>query len=134
MAHFAELDDNNIVINVIAVNNEDCLDSNGNESEQVGIQFLKNIFGSNKKWVQTSYNTVANKHKHISRLPLRGNYAGIGYKYDESRDGFIPPNIHPSFILNEETLTWECPVPYPEDGNYYVWNEFEVNWVLGEKQ
>lgn len=134
MAHFAELDENNKVINVIVVSNDDCLDSNGKESEEVGIAFLKELFGPERKWVQTSINTLAGKHKHASRKPLRKNYARVGGVYDPIRDAFYTERDYPSWILNEETCEWEAPTPYPDSINYYVWNEFDQEWVLGEKE
>lgn len=119
MAHFAQLDKNNVVINVIVVGNNDCLDSNGNESELVGIAFCKDIIGNDTSWVQTSYN--AN---------FRKNYAGIGYTYDVVRDAFIPPSPYKSWILQEETCQWAPPIPYPNDDNRYFWNESNTNWEL----
>lgn len=80
MAHFAELDANNVVTRVIVVGNPDCLDENGQESEAVGVSFCQQLFGDNARWVQTSYNGN-----------FRGVYAGIGYTYDEANDVFVPP-------------------------------------------
>lgn len=97
MAHFAEIDENNVVLRVIVVNNEDCLDENGVESEDVGVLFCSNLFGGS--WVQTSYN--AN---------FRKNYAGIGFTYDAQRDAFIAPRPKDtadiSFVLDETTCRW----------------------------
>ena len=121
MAHFAQLDSNNIVLQVIVVGNKDCLDENGNESEFTGIQFCKSLFGEETNWIQTSYNGN-----------FRKNYAGIGYKYEEKLDAFIPPKPFESWILNEETCAWESPVPYLDDGNLYFWNEEEIQWNLSE--
>lgn len=117
MAHFAQLDQNNIVMQVIVVGNKDCLDENGNESEAVGIAFCQNLLGGN--WKQTSYNAT-----------FRKNYAGIGYKYDEVLDAFVPPKPFPSWILNEETAQWYSPVPYPTDGKFYYWDEDNQKWEL----
>lgn len=78
MAHFAELDENNIVMRVIVVSNEDCLDENGEESEAIGVAFCKSLFGEDTRWVQTSYNSN-----------IRGTYAGIGFKYDEAENVFV---------------------------------------------
>lgn len=80
MAHFAELDSNNIVTRVLVVNNIDIIDENGQEQEQLGITFLQNLLGADTQWVQTSYNNN-----------FRGTYAGIGYTYDEVSDIFVPP-------------------------------------------
>jgi hypothetical protein len=115
MAHFAELDNNNIVTRVIVVSNDDILDENGNESEELGKQFCLQ-FGDGP-WIQTSYN--AN---------FRKNYAGIGYTYDQQRDAFIPQKLYPSWVLNEQTCRWEAPTPYPTDGNRYIWDEPSLTW------
>ena len=117
MAHFAQLDDNNVVLQVIVVHNNDCKDENGNESEAVGIAFCQSLFpGTN--WKQTSYNGT-----------IRKNYAGIGYSYDADRDAFISPKILASWVLNEDTYQWEYPVPMPEDDNGpYIWNEPQTKW------
>jgi len=117
MAHFAQLDENNKVLQVIVVNNNELLDENGNESEQKGITFCQSLF-PNTNWKQTSYN--AN---------LRRNYAGIGFTYDQTRDAFLPPQPFPSWTLNETTLQWEPPVAMPEDDNGpYIWNEAQTDW------
>jgi hypothetical protein len=89
------------------------------------------------EWIQTSYNTRGGIHyKPDSNEPsadqtkaLRKNYAGIGYTYDQERDAFIPPNPYPSWGLNEDTCLWDPPIPYPDDGKYYHWNENEQNWI-----
>lgn len=116
MAHFVELNNNNIVIRGIVVHNNELLDDNGNESEQKGIDFCVNLFGGN--WKQTSYNGN-----------IRKNYAGIGYTYDSVRDAFIPPKPYNSWILNEDTCRWEAPIPYPTDNKPYSWNEDTQSWV-----
>jgi hypothetical protein len=116
MAHFAKLDSDNKVIHVSVVNNSDILDSDGKESEQVGIEYLTQVHGYSK-WKQTSYNGK-----------FRKNYAGIDYTYDEKLDAFIPPQPQSSWILNEETCYWEAPIPYPTDGNPYTWDEESKTW------
>lgn len=119
MAHFAKLDSENKVIHVSVVNNSDILDSDGNESEQVGIEYLTNLHGYSK-WKQTSYNSG-----------FRKNYAGLGYTYNEKLDAFIPPKPFESWILNEETCQWESPVPYPKNNDnqlQYVWDENSKSW------
>ena len=116
MAHFAELDNTNKVTRVIVVNNDDIIDADGNESEQVGKQFCLQ-FGAGP-WIQTSYNRT-----------FRKNYAGIGYTYDETRDSFIPIKRFDSWILDEETCQWTPPVPYPQDGKRYYWNEPTQEWI-----
>jgi hypothetical protein len=116
MAHFAELDENNIVKQVIVVHNNELLDENGNESEQKGIDFCVSLFGST--WVQTSYNET-----------IRKNYAGINFEYDPIKDAFIPPNPYPSWVLNEETCRWQAPTPMPvEEGKFFTWNEETLSW------
>jgi len=102
MSHFAKIDSNNIVQEVI-VAEQDFINSGA-----VGDSFL---------WIQTSYNKN-----------FRKNFAGIGYTYDKTRDAFIPPQPYPSWILNEDTCLWECPVAYPDDGNVYNWNEETQTW------
>ena len=115
MAHFAELGENNTVLRVIVVDNKDTSDENGQEVEAVGAAFCRNLLGGT--WKQTSYN--AN---------FRKNYAGIGYTYDSERDAFVPPKPFASWILNETTCQWEPPVPMPNDGNQYTWNEDTASW------
>lgn len=114
MAHFAQLDANNIVSQVIVVANEELLD-NGIESETKGIIFCQNLLGGN--WKQTSYNRS-----------FRKNYAGVGYSYDETRDAFIPPKPYDSWTLNKNTCLWDAPTPYPTDGKVYRWNEETLSW------
>lgn len=120
MAHFAKLDDNNIVVAVHAVNNT-VITVDGSESEQAGIEFLTGLHG-HEKWKQTSYNGN-----------FRKNYAGIGYSYDEQRDAFIPPRPYQSWTLNEETCQWEAPTPYPtidpENPKFYSWFEPNQQWI-----
>lgn len=119
MAHFAQLDSNNIVVQVIVVHNNELLDENG-ESEAKGIAFCQSLF-LNTTWVQTSYNKK-----------FRKNYAAIGHSYDAERDAFVPPQPYGSWVLNESTCDWEAPVPYPEDNKNYKWNEESTSWVLSE--
>ena len=118
MAHFAQLDENNIVTQVIVVSNEDIKDSEGNESEFTGIAFCKSLLGPNTIWKQTSYNNN-----------IRKNYAGIGFTYDATRDAFIPPKPFNSWLLNETNCIWESPVAYPNDGNMYAWDEETTSWL-----
>jgi hypothetical protein len=115
MAHFAELDNNNIVKQVIVVANEELLD-NEVESEAKGIAFCQTLLGGN--WKQTSYNGN-----------IRKNYAGIGYTYDANRDAFIAPKPFESWVLNEDTCRWDAPIPYPTDGKPYRWDEDSLSWV-----
>lgn len=120
MAHFAQLNEQNIVTQVIVVANEELLE-NGIEREQKGIDFCKSLFGGN--WIQTSYNSK-----------IRKNYAGIGYRYDSTKDAFIPPQPYLSWSLNEETCLWDSPVPYPTDGKFYVWDEAALDWAEFKKE
>lgn len=99
MAHFAKLDENNIVTQVIVVANEDTSDSNGVEVEEIGVAFCKKILGADTNWKQTSYNNN-----------FRVRYAGIGYLWSEELSAFIPPSPFPSWVLVEETADWESPL------------------------
>lgn len=114
MAHFAELGEDNIVLRVIVVSNNDCLDENGDESESIGAEFCRNLFGGT--WKQTSYNNS-----------IRVRYAGIGYTYRSDLDAFISPKPYPSWTLNEEIADWEAPVARPSEG-IYSWNEETQSW------
>lgn len=116
MAHFAQLDEFNIVRQVIVVSNDDCLDADGQESEAVGVAFCTNLLGG--RWLQTSYNNN-----------IRVRYAGIGYRYDSVRDAFIPQQPYLSWVFNEITLDWDPPIPYPTDGKAYAWDESIQQWV-----
>jgi len=115
MAHFAEIDSNNVVKQVIVVNNEELLD-NGIESEAKGIAFCKSLFGG--EWVQTSYN--GNK---------RVRFAGIGFTYDAERDAFIEPQPFPSWKLSNLDSSWKAPVAQPTDGKEYGWFEPNQQWI-----
>jgi hypothetical protein len=108
MAHYAELNENNIVLQVLVVRDQDTLDESGNESEDIGRMYLNNLLGG--RWIKTSYNTFGNQHSN-NGTPLRGNYAGIGYTYDPFRDVFIPPkpedpNNPNRYVLDEKTFFW----------------------------
>jgi len=136
MATFAELDINNKVLRVLSIHNNELLE-NGIESEQKGIQFLKSLYGENTIWKQASYNTRGGKHYNSDNTlsldqtkAFRKNHAGIDKIYDETRDAFIPTKPYNSWTLNEETCLWEPPIPYPQDGNTYDWNEETLSWIL----
>lgn len=116
MAHFAQLDAEDIVVQVITVHNNELLDENGQESEGRGIAFCQSLFGADTVWVQTSYNGS-----------FRKNFAGIGFKYDRVRDAFIRPQPFPSWVFVEETCNWTAPVLRPEPGAF-IWNEETVSW------
>ena len=126
MAHFAKLGTGNIVERVAVLSNDVAT------TEQAGVDFLNNLHSSRDVWKQTSYNTHGGEHK-LGGTPFRKNYAGVGYTYDEVRDAFIAPKPFKSWILNEESCTWESPVSYPNDGKDYNWNETTKQWDLNEQ-
>jgi hypothetical protein len=128
MASFAKIGLNSKVIAVVSVNNEVLKDSSGIEREELGIEFLNELYGW-PIWKQTSYNTHKGIHNN-GGTPFRKNYAGIGYTYDEDRDAFIPKKPYNSWILNEDTCLWEAPIAYPTDDQRYIWNETTQNWDL----
>ena len=119
MAHFARLDGNK-VIDIVVVDNNDIIGADGGESEAVGIVFLKDLFGQDTVWKQTSWSAS-----------FRKNYAMIGGTYDADKDAFIHVKPFPSWQLNEETCIWEAPVPMPEDHatNPVRWDEENQKWV-----
>lgn len=123
MAHYAFLDTNNIVTEVIVGISEDEL-IEGMSPEMWYSQFR------GQKCLRTSYNTYGNEHKN-GETPFRKNYAGIGFSYDEIWDAFIPPKPFPSWKLNTKTFLWEAPTPKPEETEDYYWKWLEVNqeWV-----
>ena len=116
MAHFAKVDENGLVLAVHVVDNEVIM-VDGVESEQAGIDFLSSLHG-HSLWVQTSYNRT-----------FRKNYAFTGCTYDSTRDVFIPPKTHPSWVLNDEFCAWEPPIPMPETEGRYKWSEEDLNWI-----
>jgi len=115
MAHFAELDDNNVVLRVLVINNSDMKDADGNEIESIGQEFCHNLYGG--RWIQTSYNGK-----------FRTRYAGIGDTYHSNLDAFITPQPYPSWTLNEELKKWIPPVPHPGDELMYEWDEESLDW------
>ena len=125
MAHFAKLNSNNIVERIETVSNDIAI------TEQAGIDFLNNLYGTNDIWKQTSFNTKGGQHI-LGGTPFRKNYAGKGYTYDSDKDAFIPKKPFNSWILNETTCLWEAPVAYPNDGERYYWNETDTTWNLIE--
>jgi hypothetical protein len=139
MAHFAQINEDNIVIDIIKINDE---------YEGYGEDFINNICMIPGRWIKTSYNTFGNKHK-FGGIPLRGNYATIGGVYDPIKDVFLHKKPYPSMVLNEETFLWEFPLPFPDvillpaektftdipgriiESFYdYIWNEDIGNWKL----
>ena len=121
MAHFAKINDSNIVTEVIVVSNDIAT------SESAGVTFINTLYGTTDTWKQTSYNTYANTHK-LDGTPFRKNYAGIGFSYDASKDAFIPPKPYNSWTLNNTTCLWESPVAMPDDDKRYTWNESSLQW------
>lgn len=115
MAHFAKLDDNNVVIDVVVVNN-DVLDSSNEETS--GVAFLTEWSNGYSNWKQTSYNKT-----------FRKNFAGIGMYYDATYNAFIAQKYFDSWVLNEETCIWEPPIPYPTDDKLYKWDESTLSWI-----
>ena len=113
MSHFAQIDENNIVTQVIVIE-QDVVDTG--------------LFGDPASWIQTSYNTSGGVHL-LGGTPLRKNYAGIGYTYDSTRDAFIPPKPYNSWVLNETTCLYEAPTPMPTDGKIYNWDEETLSWI-----
>jgi len=116
MSHFAEIDQDNIVVRVI-VAEQDFINSGA--------------VGDPRQWIQTSYNTQGGQHL-LGGTALRKNYAGPGYVYDYERDAFIPPRPYDSWILDEETCLWTAPVTRPNDDKLYIWNESDQQWVESE--
>lgn len=114
MAHYAQINENNQVTQVI-VAEQDFIDSGA--------------VGDPATWIQTSYNTYGGQHR-LGGTPLRKNYAGIGYTYDSVRDAFIPPRPYPSWQLSEETCLWSAPTPMPTDGQLYRWDEPSTSWQV----
>jgi len=130
MAHFAKLGKGNIVEKVVVVSNDITT------TEQAGVEFLQNLYKDRAVWKQTSYNTKGGVHL-LGGTPLRKNFAAIGYRYDQIRDAFIPPQPYNSWVLNETTCLWDPPVPMPtltqeqiDNNNYYTWNETNQTWDL----
>ena len=117
MAHFAQLDENNIVSQVIVVSDVDTCNEEGFEVEEIGQQFLKNMYGQETTWLKTSY-----------RGNIRKNYAGIGYTYDKKLDAFIPPKPFKSWILDETICQYVAPVPMPDQNKIYFWDEENQKW------
>ena len=125
MAHYALVDDNNIVTQVIVGRDEDDLAEGVTSWEE----YYGNMLGG--RVLRTSYNTRAGEHSE-GGTPFRGNYAGIGYEYNEELDAFIPPTPFASWVLNETTYSWEAPTPMPEDGADYNWDEATTSWIAVE--
>jgi len=115
MAHFAKINTDGTVGDIIVIANDVLKDENGDEQETLGAELIESL-GLGGRWVQCSYNGL-----------IRGSYPGTGYLYDEIRDAFIPPTPYPSWVLDEATCLWVAPIPMP-DGDY-VWDEDAGDWV-----
>jgi hypothetical protein len=115
MAHYAQIDENNIVTQVIVIDNKDTADANGVEKEYIGAAFCERLFGGT--WKQTSYNGN-----------IRKNYAGIGYSYNADIDAFVAPKPYASWTL-DANAQWQAPTAMPTDGKMYSWNEETQTWV-----
>ena len=115
MAHFARIDENGVVQQVVVVDNKDTSDASGGEKEHIGAAHLEKILGGT--WKQTSYNGN-----------IRKNYAGIGYTYQADIDAFVPPQPFASWTLNADAQ-WEPPVAMPTDGQMYAWDEATISWI-----
>lgn len=113
MAYYAKLQDQNRVVQVIAIPNE------VEPTEAAGVAYCQSLFGG--QWIKTSYNGT-----------IRKNYAGLGFTYDPTRDAFVPPRPFPSWLFDEQTCRWNPPEPYPTDGNYYRWDEYTQTWRVLE--
>jgi len=120
MAHFAKMGTGSIVIKIHVLNNE-VLMKDGVENAQQGIEFLQNLYNNKDLYIQTSYNRT-----------FRKNYAGVGYTYDSTRDAFYAPQPFPSWLLDDDTCQWNAPVPMPDDGKDYDWDESTTSWIERE--
>ena len=136
MAHFVKLDDNNIVVDGYVIHNNELKDNEGNEQEILGIKFCVKLFGEGN-YKQTSYNTRKGIYYESDLIiaedqskAFRKNYAGLGWTYDETRDAFISYKPYPSWILNENSCWWEAPIPQPDDGLFYFWDEETTSWII----
>lgn len=117
MAYFAQLDENNTVINVISISNDVCPDP-APDNEQLGIDYIVDTLGLVGTWRQTSFHSS-----------FRKNYASVGGTYSSDLDAFIPPQPYPSWILNETSCQWEAPVPMPPGPTFYYWDESAQEWI-----
>lgn len=128
MSHFAKLDSDNYVIDLFFVKDED-FKKNIEDEETEGIKYLRSLFGQDTRWARTSYNTLMGTHR-LGGTPFRGKYAEVGDLYNESKQLFIPPKPYPSWIFDETTCCWFAPVPKPDNGRWYLWEEENKRWVF----
>lgn len=115
MAHFAQIDADNVVVQVIVVSDNDTQNDDGIETETIGAEFCHNLLGG--QWVQTSYSGR-----------IRKRFAGIGYTYDKTLDAFIPPKPYPSWILNNQTANWQAPIAHEDLDGWWIWDEITQTW------
>lgn len=119
MAHFAQLDENNVVVQTIVVSNEVINNLPFPDSEPLGVEFCKSLYKEQDTvWKQTSYNAS-----------FRWRYARSGGYYDAANDGFLPPKVYPSWVVDPATQNWTAPIPYPTDGGVYSWDESNLSWA-----
>ena len=118
MAYFAEVNEFNKVTRVLSV---------PNEQEHRGEEYLADELKLGGRWIKTSYNTKNGKHL-LGGTPLRKNFAGMGFTYNESLDAFIPEPVYKNWVLDEEICNWVAPIPYPNDGKAYIWNDNKIEW------
>lgn len=123
MAHFSQLNDSNEVIAVNVIADADCLDSDGNESEAVGIAFCQSLWGADTIWKQTSYNER-----------IRKNFGAVGTTYDSTKNAFIPIKPWNSWVLDAATCKWKAPVDEPDNEKAYMWNEETTSWDILTKE
>ena len=135
MAYFAKLGNGNIVETVISINNSVITDSNGIEQEQLGVDYINKLYNTRDVWKQTSYNTKNNKYYNQDGSlgdqlkAFRGNYAGIGYTYNQELNAFIKPKPFNSWVFDEINCNWKSPIEYPNDNeNKYYWDENNKTW------
>jgi hypothetical protein len=126
MAHFAEIDADNIVLRVLVVHDD---------YAHRGAEFLSDDMGLGGTWIQTSYNTYGNVHlgedgEPDGGTPIGYNFAGIGYHYGSDDGAFYSPQKWPSWSL-DENYVWQAPTPYPDDGDIYLWDEDTTSWIDG---
>lgn len=136
MAHFAEIDENNVVLRVVVISDEDT-SVDGVEDEAVGIAFCKKLWGEETSWLKCSYNTALGVHA-LGGTPFRKNYPSAGFTYNADMDAFITPKPYNSWVFNEETGAYDPPSAIPSDAGErdtegfliaYKWDEASLAWV-----
>ena len=136
MAYFAELDSDNKVLRTLLISNEVINNAEGLDGEELGIAFCKSLYGENTIWKQTSYNTkfsvhFNDRHEPDNGTPIRGNFAHPGMIYDKDLDAFyVKDSPYPSWVFDNKAFAWKAPVPNPQDGKFYLWDEPTLSWKL----